>query len=501
MNDQLFTILAHSGNSDTTHKWLPANPFALGNTTWLLYAGTLLLFAATMLTAYYTGVLGAGIGMLLLSLIVGVPALLACLVNPLLGLSVLVSVSFVVMGIKKYLPGEPPLGILLDVFTLFLFMGIFARQAYERNFTVLKHPVTLLVLAWIAFNLVEVLNPWAHSQLAWLYTVRGMAGLTLLYFVALYAFSNLRSIAFLLKLLLFWGVAAAIYGIYQEFAGFNSVEWAWLNADEQRYELIFQWGLFRKFSFLSDPTTFGILMAYLGVVSLSLAVFGSINILKKMLLWVCALLMFAAMVYSGTRAAFVLVPAGIALTTLLTFRPKIVLLSGILLMVGMVVVFKSTSNPTLYRVRSAFTPAKDESLQLRLSNQKRIQPYIQTHPIGGGLGSTGEWGRRFSPNSELAKFPPDSGLARIAVEQGWIGLLLFTIFSFSVLVLGVRTYLRSRQPQIKMYALAFLTITFLLTIANYPQEAIFLLPNSIIYYVSVAALVRLRQLDTVAVPG
>ncbi len=183
------------------------------------------------------------------------------------------------------------------------------------------------------------------------------------------------------------------------------------------------------------------------------------------------------------------------LFTFITFKPKVIIISAILLVLGVVVVYKSPGNATLYRVRSAFTPAKDESMQLRLDNQKNIQPFIQNHPIGGGLGSTGDWGKRFSPNSELSKFPPDSGLIRIAVEQGWIGLLLFSIFTFGVLVLGVRTYLRSKNQQVKTYSLAFLIIVFLLTVANYPQEAIVLLPNSIIYYISVAAMVRLRQID------
>ena len=42
-------------------------------------------------------------------------------------------------------------------------------------------------------------------------------------------------------------------------------------------------------------------------------------------------------------------------------------------------------------------------------------------PIGGGLGSTGVWGQRFTPGSFLAMFAPDSGLIRVAVELGWVG--------------------------------------------------------------------------------
>ncbi|MCP6423416.1 hypothetical protein NL463_29335, partial [Klebsiella pneumoniae] len=63
-------------------------------------------------------------------------------------------------------------------------------------------------------------------------------------------------------------------------------------------------------------------------------------------------------------------------------------------------------------------------------NQKRIQPYILSHPIGGGLGATGVWGVRFAPYSFLANFPPDSGYVRVAVELGWIGLGIFCTLMF-----------------------------------------------------------------------
>ncbi|QQS27712.1 MAG: O-antigen ligase family protein [Sphingobacteriales bacterium] len=489
MNNQIFNILSQTGQPHS----LPLFSKVLSNTTKWLLAVVLLVFSFGV--AYLTATSEITYGAVLLALIVGIPALLICLFSPLFGINVLLVVSFCVMGVKKYLPGEPPLGILLDVFTFFLFFGIFIRQSFERNISVLKHPVTVLILIWIAYNLLEVLNPNSQSQMAWFYTVRGMAGLTLLYFVVLYAFNNLKSIGVFVHLLIFLTLLAAIYGIYQEFNGFNSIEWAWINADETRYELIYQWGRFRKFSFLSDPTTFGILTAYIGVFCFCLSTSSQIGLLKRIYLLLSFSIMVLAMVYSGTRAAFVLIPIGLALFAFITFKPRIIIISTVLFFAGAIVVVKSPGNATLYRVRSAFTPAKDESMQLRLQNQKNVQPFIRSNPMGGGLGSTGEWGKRFSPNSELSKFPPDSGLIRIAVEQGWIGLLLFTIFTFSVLVLGIRTYIRSRDPAVKSYSLAFLMIVALLTVANYPQEAIVLLPNSIIYYISVAALVRLRQID------
>ena len=68
-----------------------------------------------------------------------------------------------------------------------------------------------------------------------------------------------------------------------------------------------------------------------------------------------------------------------------------------------------TNDQNLLRFQTAFRPNKDDSYTARKVNQKRIQPFILSHPMGGGLGATGTWGRRFAPGSYLSRFPPDSG--------------------------------------------------------------------------------------------
>jgi len=86
-----------------------------------------------------------------------------------------------------------------------------------------------------------------------------------------------------------------------------------------------------------------------------------------------------------------------------------VLIAGFVLAV---LIKMPTSNPSLVRFQTAFNPSKDASFNVRAENQRRIQPYILSHPIGGGLGSVWHLGQRFAPNSFLAKFPPDSGYVR-----------------------------------------------------------------------------------------
>ena len=171
----------------------------------------------------------------------------------------------------------------------------------------------------------------------------------------------------------------------------------------------------------------------------------------------------------------------------------------LLLIVGAVgfagLIYMPTSNNTLYRFQSAFKPSNDASFNLRKNNQKKIQPFIQTHPMGGGLGATGVWGQQFAPNSYLANFPPDSGYVRVAVENGWIGLFLLCLLMFIVLKTGINNYYLIKDPELKSYCLGFVLVIFAFHIGNYPQEALVQYPSNVNFYLSIALIGVVMRLD------
>ena len=457
--------------------------------------GWCLFIVVALLVGYYVAIGSYKVGALLIAGILGTPILLACLTNPKIGVLFILAVSFPLLGVKKYFSSDPPLGLLLDAMLFLMFFGLYIRQIHSRDWKFAQSGVSYIVLIWTLFNLMEVLNPSAASRMAWFYTVRGMAGLILLYFIALFAMDRLRYISTVFKLFIGLSLAAALYALWQEFMGLNTYELRWLYADEARFKLIFQWGRIRKFSFLSDPTSFGILMAYAFVFSFVFIMGPTVSRGKKLFLCLAMLCILMGMIYSGTRTAYALVPIGLVFYTMLSLRRSMIVFCLIMFAGGPVLMMKSTSNVHIYRIQSAFRPGKDASMQIRLENQKNIQPFIQSHPIGGGLGRVGVWGRRFSPDDPLSEFPPDSGYVRVAVEQGWLGLIIYCGLFFIVLKTGINHYIRVRAPDIKTYYEATLTLFFMLVVANYPQEAIVLLPNSIVAYICMAAIVRLKDFD------
>ena len=402
-------------------------------------------------------------------------------------------IGFFVELIRKY--SDAPIGVALDGLTLVFALSMLAGLAKTRDFSAARHPISVMVLVWIYYCGIQALNPepTAH-RMAWLYTVRSLGGLMFMYFVAVYGLNTLPKVKRAIKVILFLGVVAALYGLKQEYVGFSDQEMSWLYSDAMRLQLIQQWGRLRIFSFFSDPTTLGILMAYLTCMCAALLL-GPYKTWQKLALAVGALAMIAAMAYAGSRTPIVVLPAGLFFLVILMPTRNVLLVGAVLFTFGTLAMLKSTSNPVMYRIQSAFRPGDDASVQVRLDNQRFVQPFIQAHPVGSGLGTTGEWGRRFAPNFWLAHFAHDSGLVRISVEAGYIGLFIYELFLGVILISGIRQVFRVRDPVIKNLTVAIVVVMFCLTLASYPQEAIPMLPTSIIFYILLACLVRLDYFD------
>ena len=116
--------------------------------------------------------------------------------------------------------------------------------------------------------------------------------------------------------------------------------------------------------------------------------------------------------------------------------------------------------------------------------------------MGGGLGATGVWGERFAPHSFLAKFPPDSGSTRVAVELGWIGLLIFCTLVFVILKEAINNYFFIQDPELKSYCLGMTLIIFAYMIGNYPQEALVQFPSNIYFFLVTALISITKKLDS-----
>jgi putative inorganic carbon (hco3(-)) transporter len=202
-----------------------------------------------------------------------------------------------------------------------------------------------------------------------------------------------------------------------------------------------------------------------------------------------------AMVYSGTRSAFIIIPVFYLVWVFLARQRSLYwsLVVAVMAFVGLATV--SSNNYHIQRIQSVFKASEDKSYQTRARNRQMIFPWILAHPIGGGLGSTGVWGQRFTPGSFLAMFAPDSGLIRVAVELGWIGLLVFLYLYYKVLTKGVRLSFQMKDPVLKAIAMGILAAVAPLLIVEWGQEVIGVFPMSILFWMFVAILFRALAID------
>lgn len=454
--------------------------------------GFLLLTTVGLVLGSLVPYMGIGISTVLIAGVIMLPVIVACMFYHQFGIGFTLVVAFLVNFIARI--KEAPLGTAVDGLLVLMIFGILIGQIVKKDWAFAKDPISTWLLIWIYYNLFQVLNPAAESKMAWLFTVRSLAILNLLYFIACYAFTTLDRIKQMLHFIIGLAFFTAIYGLKQEFMGMTTFEKAWLYADPERFQLFFQWGRMRVFSILSDAMTFGIMMVYMGFFCFIYATAPMKTVWKAFLVF-AGIVMFWVSAYSGTRTCFALIPLGFVFYALMTLSRNVAIASVIFIMLGTGLMLKSTGNAVLFRIQSAFKPSEDNSVKLRYHNQQRIRPYIYSHPIGFGPGSTGLWARRFTPDSFLAKFAHDSYYVRLAVEEGWIGMALYMFFLYTVLRRALFFYLRTKDPTIKALYLAIMTALFMLAVANYPQEAIVQLPTSLVVYVFFAAIVRLKDFD------
>jgi hypothetical protein len=460
------------------------------------YAVFAALLAVSLVLSFLITNNGLIVGLGAIAMLIGGIVLVFSFVNLQFGVLFLLSISFFLQGVNRF--SELPLGVINDTFVMVLTFGMIVQNVRKGNFKIPTDALSLIIFAWVAYNVLEVLNPAGNIE-GWLHGVRGLIMLSPFFFVVRYV-STRKFVETLIHTWLFFALLAALYGLYQEFVGLLPFEKQWVMADPFRFKLLFNWGRFRIFSFFPDAALCGILMAYSSLLAFILAIETN-DVLRKIVYFTAGLLMAWVLIYTGTRTAFVILPAAFGFYCILTFKkgPIAAMTAGGLLLAFIIFTDVRSLGPlttnSLNRIRSAFAPTDDRSYQTRMYNQARIQPYIQSHPFGGGVGSSGLYGYRFNQASELASFSPDSGFVRAAVELGWVGLIIYCTMYFLVLRRGIIAYFNLRDPQLKGYCAALVSVAFCLILANFPQQSMTQVPTLLIFYAVMGMLSRIDELE------
>ena len=387
-----------------------------------------------------------------------------------------------------------PIGTVYDALVGLVFFSLFFDKK-QHDWTLFKNPVTIMFCVLIVYQVLQLVNPSATSVVAWLVSLRNNISF-LIYVICFQMFSSIKEVRKFAGVWIVMGTLVALYGIYQKLFGLTGFEMDWMNENPERIGLYIIWGQLRVFSFLSDPSSFGLFTGATALAAMVLAM-GPFRIRYRLLYAMAMIILLVAMSYSGTRTAIALVAVGIAFyITIMLHNRRTLIASCIMVFIGLALMFGPFYGGTMTRLRSTFKASEDPSMAVRDYKRLQFQEYIQTHPIGGGLYTVGQNGHRYSPGHPLAgKWDPDSGYLLTALETGWIGLLIFQGLFFIVMLQGINNFFALKDPVLRTYILVFIVPFLALTVAHFTQDALFQKPTNIIVYATYAAVIKLRAFE------
>jgi hypothetical protein len=405
------------------------------------------------------------------------------------GFYFLMLASFFSVGITRYAP--LPLGLLIDVILVAIFFVYFLKEFRDIDWSILKNTAFFAVLGWMVINCMEIVNPESHSFEAWFYAMRG---------VSLYLFLSML-IGFLCLtfkkdfnwFINFWFICSIIgtlWGMKQLTIGLDKWEKAWLEVPGNlSTHMLF--GRLRVFSFYSDAGQFGASQAHTSLVAFLLSI-NEKSRFRRYFYWVTAGLCLIGMLISGTRGAIAIPIVGFFTYFVLIRNFKIIVMGSMLFM-GAFGILKFTSiGQGIYqinRMRTALNP-NDASFQVRLENQKKLRDYLNHHILGGGIGSAGYWGNRFSPGTFLANLALDSWYVRIAAETGYVGLVLYLIVIIVIVVTCLKNIRDAPDEDTRNKLIGIFCGLSGILVASYTNQVFGQIPTATMVYISIVFLTK-----------
>jgi putative inorganic carbon (HCO3(-)) transporter len=412
------------------------------------------------------------------------------------GFYVSITVGFSIFIFGRISQVSIPLGVLVE---LPLYLGCInfffnKDKSIEKSETIPMHVITIFMIITTLYNVIELVNINSLNFLAWIFTFRRIIMYGLIYFLSFKIFTSLRDIIFFFKFWIAIAFVAGIYGCFERWFGLFDFDYNWVVSSPVLEQLFYVGGgKYRIFSIFSDPSAFGLGMATTFIFSFVLTIYTK-GFFKKSILFLISIFLLLSVAYSGTRTAYFIIVSGICFYILLTItQSKTLIVACIFFLMFAFILFAPIyGNQTINRIRSTFEFSTDASMNLRNINREKIRPYIYSHPIGGGLSTTGGAGETYTPGHVLASFDTDSGYVRIAVETGWIGLTIQCLFYFFILNAGLKVYMRCFNRVLRFYVLASITCLFSFVIAQYSQDATDPTPLCFLFYPCLAFIAKAK---------
>ncbi|MBE7175236.1 MAG: O-antigen ligase family protein [Mucilaginibacter polytrichastri] len=456
-----------------------------------------------LLIAALAGVIGFAASKGLMVSIIAIAAAMGlfvaflCFTNEAFGIVLIIVLAHVTATLGRAVVSLP-YGSLIEALIVLVFLGVMIRKTLleRRSLNISQDAIAIALLILLGYQALQVFNPGLANKMGYFNVLKRSTIMFLFYIICTYSFSTYKNLSLALKVWIGLCFLLGLHGCYQEWVGLLPFEKRWLYGPEVILTLFLVDGHLRKFSLLDSPTNFGLLMATMGAFLLILLT-GKYNFRKKLILIVMIAAMLLGMAFSGTRTAYVMLPAGLGLFFIMNINKISTIIIGVVCALGMAfVLYGPIKEKNIDRIRSAFNPGEDASYNVRDINRAKIQPVIHSHPFGTGITTMGSAGLKFNPNSGIAGFPPDSEYVKSAVETGYVGYFVYLAFYAAVLITTVNRFFSCRDRNIQVLYAAIAAAFFTMILGNYSQETANMFPNDVYLYLLLAFSASLYKFDS-----
>lgn len=466
--------------------------------------GIIFFFLLALLVPYITVVISLKLSVSIVAVTGVVLLCVVCIAYPVMGYYIAFFSSLFLSLPEKLLNSEQtlPTGLIPEFISYLALIGVVTKHKYRKEIDnrFWYNGITLWMMILFLYYILELFNPSMPSKFGWFNFFRKQVSFFAFFYVSYCVLNSKKAIWTFIHLWVFLSTLHVLYCCKQQWFGFFDFEYYWVISDETRTSLYINWGFFRRFGLISDPANAGILYA-LSTVSVLVLALRSTKTGTRLFYYVLTVFHFLAAGYTGTRTATLMVIAGVVFYCILTLNEKRTLVfSGCFAMLFIAIMYVPIyDNFVINRIRSTFEGSKDHSQMVRDINRRTVQPYVYSHPIGGGINTSGVPGFLYNPGHFLNQFSADSGYMLVMMEQGTIGLLFTMIFYFVILRMGIKYCYRVRDPDIKTLYIVSLVYIFTMMVAQFSQSAMGQYPSYLFYLGATVLLIKLRQYDNTAI--
>ena len=304
----------------------------------------------------------------------------------------------------------------------------------------------------------------------------------------------------LVKYLFLWGFLALFSSFWvwkQLNIGFTDSESNWLYGAGRTTHIIAGGTLIRYFSIYSDAANFGVGTASTAVAFIIFGITSRIKKLRNYFLFV-GIAAAWAMFPSGTRTAIACLMAGFMTYIFLSKSTKIAIPFTIIFsLFAFILVFTTIGqgNQQIRRMRSAFDRS-DASANVRANNQQTMKKYMAEAPWGIGLGM---YGTQIPANNKyglMARIPADSEYVFIWIRTGIIGITIFIITTFIMILGACRiVFFKLKSPSLRGIGAGFCCAMVSQQLGGYGNMVLLQFPNCLIFYGGLAIVYVLPHIE------